>query len=108
MYNAWAIPLRFCFHIYQSEETVMQWAIADYSIDLVYLLDTFGKRFFHRHASHSLIRGVTMQRCSAGAKNFTKYVFFHVQFNGLVKNSQNHCAISVKFLKNDFLLYKID
>ena len=57
---------------------------------------------------HSLFRGVLIQSCSAGAKNFTKYAFFHVQFNGLVKNSQNHCAISVKFLKNDFLLYKID
>ena len=29
-------------------------------------------------------------------------------YNGLVQNSQNHCAISVKFLKNNFLLYKID
>ena len=36
---------------------------------------------------HSLIRGVLIQICSAGAKNFTKYVFFHIQFNGLVKNS---------------------
>ena len=59
-------------------------------------------------ALHSLIRGVLIQSCSTGAKNFTKYVFFHVQFNGLVKHSQNHCTISVKILKNDFLLYKID
>ena len=41
-------------------------------------------------------------------KNFTRHVFFHVQFNGLVKNSQDYCAISVKFLKNNILLYKID
>ena len=58
---------------------------------------------------HSLIRGVLIQSYSAGAKNFSKYVFYHVQFNGLVKNSQNHCAISVKFKKkNNFLHYKID
>ena len=57
---------------------------------------------------HSLIRGVLIQSCSARGRNFTKYVFFHVQFGGLVQNSQNYCAISVKFKKNDFLLYKID
>ena len=28
---------------------------------------------------HSLIRGVLIQSCSAGAKNFAKNVFFHVQ-----------------------------
>ena len=30
---------------------------------------------------HSLIRGVLIQSCSAGAKHFTNYVFCHVQFN---------------------------
>ena len=61
-------------------------------------------------AGHSLIRGVLIQSCSAGGRNFTKYVFFHVQFGGLVQNSPNYCAISVKLKKkkNDFLLYKID
>ena len=43
MYNAWAIPLRFSFHIYQTEENAMKWAFADYSMDLVYLFDTIGK-----------------------------------------------------------------
>ena len=43
-----------------------------------------------------------IQSCSAGARNFTKYVFFHVQFGGLVQNSQNYCAISVKFKKKRF------
>ena len=47
--------------------------------------------------THSLIRGVLIQSCSAGARNLTKYVFFHVQFGGLVQNPQNYCAISVKF-----------
>ena len=41
---------------------------------------------------HSLIRGVLIQSCSAGDRNFTKYVFFQVQFGGLV---QNYCAISM-------------
>ena len=48
---------------------------------------------------HSLIRGVPIQIFSAGARNFTKYVFFHIQFSGLVQNTQNYCAISVKLPK---------
>ena len=56
---------------------------------------------------HSLIRGVLIQSCSAGVKNFTKYVFCHPQFSGVIQNVENRCASSVKFLKNDFLLYKI-
>ena len=43
--------------------------------------------------SHSLIRGVLIQSCSTGAQNFTKYVFFHVQFNGQVENTPYHRAI---------------
>ena len=56
---------------------------------------------------HSLIRGVLIQSCSAGAKNFTNYVFCHSQFSGVIQNIQNCCAISAKFWKNWFLLYKI-
>ena len=49
---------------------------------------------------HSLIRGVLIQSLSAGARNFTKYVFFHVQYGGgLVQKSQNYRAICVKFKK---------
>ena len=33
---------------------------------------------------HSLIRGILTQSCSAGAKNFTKYVFCHPQFSGVI------------------------
>ena len=51
---------------------------------------------------HSLI-----QSYSAGARNFTKYVFFHVQFGGLVQNIQNYCAISVKLKKNNTIFYSI-
>ena len=34
---------------------------------------------------HSLIIGVLIQSCSAGAKNFTNYVFCHPQFSGVSK-----------------------
>ena len=44
MYNAWAIPLRFCFHIYHTEDTALYWAIADYSMDLIYIFDTVGMK----------------------------------------------------------------
>ena len=40
LYNAWAIPLRFCFHIYQNEETISYWFMLDYSADLIYFIDT--------------------------------------------------------------------
>ena len=46
---------------------------------------------------HSLIRGVIIQSCSAGAKNLTNYVFCHVQFNSPGQSSKNHCAIKAKF-----------
>ena len=50
-----------------------------------------------------MIRGVIIQSCPAGAKNFTNYVFCHVQFSSAIQNIENHCAI---FEKTDFLLYK--
>ena len=42
---------------------------------------------------HSLIRGVLIQSCSAGAENFTNYVFCHPQFSGVIQNIENRCAI---------------
>ena len=43
---------------------------------------------------HSLIRGpVLKQSCSAGAKNFTSYVFCHLQFSSVIQNIGNCCAI---------------
>ena len=42
---------------------------------------------------HSLIRGVLIQSCSAGAKNLTNYVFCHPQFSSVIQNIENHCAI---------------
>ena len=33
-----------------------------------------------------LIRGVLIQSCSARAKNFTNYVFCHLQFSGVIQN----------------------
>ena len=33
---------------------------------------------------HSLIRGILTQSFSSGAKNFTKCVFYHVQFSGVI------------------------
>ena len=31
------------------------------------------------------------------AKNFTNYVFCHVQFSGVIQNIENRCAIRAKF-----------
>ena len=57
---------------------------------------------------HSLIRGVLIQSCSAGATKFTNYVFCHPQFSGVIQIIENCCAIRAKFWKFDFWLYKID
>ena len=46
---------------------------------------------------HSLIRGVLRQTCSTGAKNFTKWVFYHVQFSGVIQNIAYLRAIKTKF-----------
>ena len=46
---------------------------------------------------HSLMRGVLIQSCPAGAKNFPNYVFCHVQFNSPGQSSKNHCANKAKF-----------
>ncbi len=40
LYNAWAIPLRFCFHLYQNDDNAINWMILDYGMDAIYLLDT--------------------------------------------------------------------
>ena len=40
-----------------------------------------------------LIRGILLQRSSAGAKKFTNYVFCYPQFSGVIQNIENRCAI---------------
>ena len=58
---------------------------------------------------HSLIRGVLIQSCSAGAKKYTNYyVFCHPQFSSVIQNIENCCAIKAKFWKFDPWLYKIN
>ena len=49
--------------------------------------------FYFLYWNHSLIRGILIQSCSSGAKNFTNYVFCHVQFSGVIQNIENRCAI---------------
>ena len=64
--------------------------------------------------SHSLIRGVLIQSWSAGAKNYTNYVFCHPQFSGVIQNIENHCAIVTLFRhvdyyqNNQFYIIKIE
>ena len=63
--------------------------------------------FWADHHTHSLIRGVLIQSYSAGAKNFTNYVFCHPQFSGVIQNIENHCAIKAKFKKITFYSIKL-
>ena len=48
---------------------------------------------FSRSTGPNLIKEVLIQSRSTGAKIFTKYVFCHPQFSGVVQNIENHCAI---------------
>ena len=40
MYNAWVIPLRFSFHLYQTYENMYWWLWCDYICDGIYIFDT--------------------------------------------------------------------
>lgn len=40
LYNAYAIPLR-CAYPYQTPSNVIYWMIADYTCDVIYLIDLF-------------------------------------------------------------------
>ena len=48
-----------------------------------------------------------LQICSAGAKNFTNYVFCHPQFSSIIQNIENRCAIKAKFKKINFYSIKL-
>ena len=57
---------------------------------------------------------VLIQSCSAGAKNFTKCVFYHVQFSGVIQNIAYLRAIFTLFVyvnyyqNNQFYKVKIE
>ena len=53
-------------------------------------------------SSHSLIRGVLIQSCSAGAKSFTNYLFCHPQFSGVIQNIETRCDILTLFVYVDY------
>ena len=67
---------------------------------LLLLLHLKEKMFFIDRV-HSLIKGVLIQSCPAGAKNFINYVFCHPQFSGVIQNIENHCSIKAKFSKKN-------
>ena len=48
-------------------------------------------------SQHSLIRGILTQSFSSEAKNFTKCVFYLVQFSGVIQNIAYLRAIKTKF-----------
>ena len=62
---------------------------------------------------HSLIRGVLIQSCSTEAKNFDKYVFYHVQFSCVIQTIAYHRAIFTLtvyinyYQNNQFYIVKI-
>ena len=78
------------------EKNVHSWSSGRIAPIILYYYSERSFQFLHCGA-HSLIRGVLIQSCSAGAKNLTNYVFCHVQFNSPGQSSKNHCAIKAKF-----------
>ena len=49
-----------------------------------------------------MIRGVLIQSCPTGAKNFTNYVFCHPQFSSVIQNIENRWAILTPFVFVDY------
>ena len=49
-----------------------------------------------------MIRGILTQSSSAGAKDFTKCVFYHAQFSGDIQNIAYHRAIFTLFFYIDY------
>ena len=59
--------------------------------------------------THSSIRVVLIQICSARAENFTNYLFCHPQFSGVIQNIENCCAILTPFVYGiNFIETKIE
>ena len=85
--------------------SAQQWTLGGRRKKIEELLPT--QSCYYEQVCHSLIRGILIQSCSAGAKKLTNYVFCHPQFSGVIQNIENRCAIRAKFWKNWFLLYKI-
>ena len=55
----------------------------------------FKKSLFY---PHNLIKGVLIQSCSTEAKNFTNYVFCHLQFSGVIQNIENRLPFGPPFV----------
>ena len=55
-------------------------------------LDNYSQPRFESHLPQFDQRG-SYTSCPTGAKKFTNYVFCHPQFNGVIQNIENRCAI---------------
>lgn len=69
LYNAWAIPLRFCFHIYQNSDNALYWAAADYSADGLYIFDTL---IIQTRVQYLDEAGIYEKKRRLTAKNYVK------------------------------------
>lgn len=81
LYNAWAIPLRVCFHIYQNADTAMAWAICDYFCDAIYLFDTVVVRTRLMFLDE---QGIYESKRSETIRNFVKNGTFKVDLASLL------------------------
>ena len=101
----------FFFSMFSIFLSCIWWLFEDPSLMSCQSGDTF---VFHVQTIHSLIRGVLIQSCSAGAKNFTNYLFCHPQFSDVIQNIENRCAILILFVyvdyyqNNQFYIVKIE
>ena len=86
------------FHCWDYRRFVVENASIPAEQGLTFLNYLFRKNVIKKITTvHSLIRGVLIQCCSAGVRNFTNYVFCHVQFSGVIQNIAHHRAIKTKF-----------
>ncbi|XP_040564387.1 cyclic nucleotide-gated channel beta-1-like [Lepeophtheirus salmonis] len=80
-YNAWAIPFRTCFHIYQTKGNNVIWASLDYSADLLYLLDSL---FVQTRLQYLDQFGLYSRTIKLTSINYLKSIFFRYDLVSLI------------------------
>ena len=83
-------------HFQATQECQIVYNFQDFSRNLYQIVSKQTDSISRKEKNHSLIRVVLIQSCSAGAENFTNYVFCHPQFSGVIQNIENRCAIKAK------------
>ena len=109
LYNAWAIPFRFCFHLYQTVGNRHWWLLCDYICDAIYIFDTMiikPRTIFLDHA------GIYEEDRKLTIKNYVANGTFKVDLASLfplellyLVTGINGKATLLRYVESHFLLF---